>query len=52
MRGLLWSKIVVWRVGLERDQRMKFLISDALLHSEKTLAGVGVGDVCGCGGCV
>lgn len=52
MRGLLWSKIVLWRVGLKRNQRMKFLISGALLHSERTLAGVRVGDMYGYGGCL
>ena len=41
--------------GLGREsQRIKLwtqhLISDALLHSERTLAGVGLGDMCECGG--
>lgn len=55
MRGLLWSEIVVWRGGLERNQtNVEVLeatrISDVLLHSDRTLAGVGVGDMCGYGG--
>lgn len=47
----VWFEVVVvWRVGIERKQtRDKVLeatlASDALLPSERTLAGVEVGDV-------